>query len=85
LAGRWISPGTPVFSTNKTDRQDITDILLKKAFSTITPIRLSKTIQDNNCHINYLIFNKKSIFFVDEQVSKIEGKRECIYKSKTAN
>jgi hypothetical protein len=33
LAGRWISPGTPVFSTNKTDRQDITDILLKKTFS----------------------------------------------------
>jgi hypothetical protein len=29
LAGRWISPGTPVFSTNKTDCQDITDILLK--------------------------------------------------------
>jgi hypothetical protein len=85
LAGRWISPGTPVFSTNKTDCQDKTDILLKVALNTISPIPLYKTIQGNNCHINYLIFNKKSIFFVDEQVSKIEGKRECIYKSKTAN
>jgi hypothetical protein len=55
LAGQWISPGTPVFSTNKTDCQDITDILLKKALSTMPPIPLSKTIQDNNCHINYLI------------------------------
>ena len=26
--GRWFSPGTPVFSTNKTDCQEITDILL---------------------------------------------------------
>jgi hypothetical protein len=25
--GRWFSPGTPVSSTNKTDRQDITEIL----------------------------------------------------------
>jgi hypothetical protein len=26
--GRWFSPGTPVSSTNKTDRHDITEILL---------------------------------------------------------
>jgi hypothetical protein len=26
-AGRWFSPGTPVSSTNKTDRHDITEIL----------------------------------------------------------
>jgi hypothetical protein len=30
-AGRWISPGTPVSSTNKTDCHDITEILLKVA------------------------------------------------------
>jgi hypothetical protein len=34
--GRWFSPGTPVSSTNKTDRHDITEILLKVAFNTIT-------------------------------------------------
>jgi hypothetical protein len=33
--GRWFSPGTPVFSTNKTDRHTITEILLKVALSTI--------------------------------------------------
>jgi hypothetical protein len=31
----WFSPGTPVSSTNKTDRHDITDILLKVALNII--------------------------------------------------
>ena len=34
-AGRWFSSGTLVSSTNKTDYHDITEILLKVAFSTI--------------------------------------------------
>ena len=33
--GLWFSPGTPVSSTNKTDRHDITEILLKVALNTI--------------------------------------------------
>jgi hypothetical protein len=33
---RWFSPDTLVFSTNKTDRYDITEILLKVALNTIT-------------------------------------------------
>ena len=33
--GLWFSPGTPVYSSNKTDRHDITEILLKVALSTI--------------------------------------------------
>jgi hypothetical protein len=33
--GRWFSPGTPVSSINKTDRHDITEILLKVALNTI--------------------------------------------------
>jgi len=36
--GRCFSPGTPVSSTNKTDHQDITEILLKVALNTITLI-----------------------------------------------
>jgi len=35
--GRWFSPGTPIFSTNKTDRHDISEILLKVALNTIKP------------------------------------------------
>jgi hypothetical protein len=34
-AGRWFSPDTTVFSTDKTDRHDLTDILLKVAFNSI--------------------------------------------------
>jgi hypothetical protein len=33
--GRLFSPGPPVSSTNKTDRYDITEILLKVALNTI--------------------------------------------------
>jgi hypothetical protein len=35
-AGRWFSPGTPLSSNNKTDRHDITEIMLKVALNTIT-------------------------------------------------
>jgi hypothetical protein len=35
--GRWFSSGPPVSSTNKTDRHDITEILLKVALNTIKP------------------------------------------------
>ena len=45
--GRCFSPGPPVSSTNKTDRYDITEILLKVALSTIK--------QTNVHHIPYLI------------------------------
>ena len=34
-AGRWLSPGTPVSSTYKTDYDDRTEILLKVALNTI--------------------------------------------------
>ena len=33
--GRWFSPGTPDSSTNKTDRHNITEILLNVALNTI--------------------------------------------------
>ena len=33
--GRWFSPGTMVSTTNKTDRHDITEILLKVVFNTL--------------------------------------------------
>ena len=35
-AGQWFSPGIPISSTNKTDRHDITEILLKVVLNTIT-------------------------------------------------
>jgi len=40
--GRWFSTGTPVFSTNKVDRHDTAEILLKEAITIIS------------CHIRVL-------------------------------
>ena len=36
--GLWYSPGPSVYSTNKSDRQDLTEILLKVALNTIKQI-----------------------------------------------
>ena len=36
VAGGWFSPGTPVSSTYKTDRNNINEVLLKVALNTIT-------------------------------------------------
>jgi hypothetical protein len=38
------SPGTPVFSTNKTDRNNIAEIFLKMALSTINLTLLTNSI-----------------------------------------
>ena len=37
-AGRWFSPGTLVSPTNKTDRRDIAEILLKVALNSMTTL-----------------------------------------------
>jgi hypothetical protein len=45
----WFSPCTPVSSTNKTDRFDINEILLKVALNTIAP----------NLNLNSVIYKQK--------------------------
>jgi hypothetical protein len=58
--GRWVSPGTLVSSTNKTDRHDITEISLKVASNTITitllPITQSERPLSFHSDINPPIF-----------------------------
>jgi len=45
VTGQLFSPGTPVSSTNKTDRHDIAEIRLKVALNTINqPIKRSNNI-----------------------------------------
>jgi hypothetical protein len=44
VAGRWFSRGTPVSSTNKTDRRDMTEILLKVALNTINKQKHKKNL-----------------------------------------
>jgi hypothetical protein len=39
--GRWFFPGPTLSSTNKTDRHDITEILLKVAWNTIKQTKIS--------------------------------------------
>ena len=42
--GQWFSPGPPASTTNKTDRHDITKILLKVALNTIKQTNKEDTI-----------------------------------------
>jgi hypothetical protein len=35
VAGQWLSPGTPVSSTNETDHHNITELLFNVALNTI--------------------------------------------------
>jgi hypothetical protein len=46
VVGQWLSPGTLVSSTNKRDCHDITEILLKVALNTITPLSEYPKIQN---------------------------------------
>jgi hypothetical protein len=48
--GRWFSPGTPVSSTNKTDRDPITEILLKVTLHIIT-LTLDIIVIDQFCKV----------------------------------
>ena len=48
-AGWWFSPESPVSSINKTDRHDITEILLKVALNTINQTKPAKP----NLHISF--------------------------------
>ena len=45
MTGRWFSPGTSVSSTNRTDRHDIAEILLRVAINTIALTNLHIWVQ----------------------------------------
>ena len=56
---RWFSAGIPVSSTNKTDRHDITEILLKVALNTINHYCLVCSLS-----FDYFIVCPSSIYIV---------------------
>ena len=56
--GQWISPGTPFTSTNKTDRHDIIEILLKVVLNTITPSSFNEFVNKRLRYTNSIsLFN----------------------------
>jgi hypothetical protein len=61
--GWWFSPGTPVSSTNKTDRHDIAEILMTVALNTITITHQTLYLVINICSdINLLLQENRAIF-----------------------
>ena len=71
VAGRSFSPGTPVSSTNKTDRHDIAEILLKVALNTIT-LTLQTIISFGSFN-----FNCSFILFLFVLFARKSFSREC--------
>ena len=61
----WFSPGTPVFSTNKTDHHDITEILLKVALNTINQTNLDNWIFERILHVHILSLLHKETLVTD--------------------
>ena len=59
--GWWFSLCTLVSSTNKTDRHDITEILLKVALNTLTPIRWPH-IASFHFKVQEFLSSKRTIF-----------------------
>jgi hypothetical protein len=67
-AVRWFSPGTPVSSTNKTDRHDITEILLKVPINTINK-------QKNISELFLLLISCSKQEFITRWPLKLSAKR----------
>jgi len=49
----WLSPVIPVSSTNKTDRHDITEILLKVALNTMNQAK--PLIKEKNVFVKFIL------------------------------
>ena len=63
----FVSWSTPVSSTNKTDRHDITEILLKVALNTINQTKLNENLY--TCIYLYIVLRIVcSIFFIIKSI-----------------
>ena len=59
--GRWFSPGPPVSSTNKTDRHNITEILLKVVLKSIKQTKQAIIKQYGSGNYEYIFIYKSPI------------------------
>jgi len=64
VTGQWFSPGTLVSSTNKTDRNDTTEILLKVALITINQTKPMALIQSGESQQYTHIFLLSVLFVI---------------------
>ena len=69
--GRWFSPGPPVSSTNKTDRHDITEIMLKVALNTTKQTNNLRGFSIGMYSVKLIFIYKLLYFFVFSKSSKI--------------
>jgi hypothetical protein len=68
----FVSDSTPVSSTNKADRQDITEILLTVALNTIAPT------DPDSC--NFICFAYRSSLCKQRNVYHEQGTRSVLYR-----
>jgi hypothetical protein len=64
MAGLWFSRGTPVSSTQKTDRHDITEIVLNVALNTIALTLLSSFYYEQMSNQNIYIYKNVYILII---------------------
>jgi hypothetical protein len=69
VTGRLYSPGIPLSSTNKTDRQDIAEILLKVALNTIKQTKTTYIKHTTHCFNS----NIKNITYVKYAVHHLRS------------
>ena len=66
--GQWFSLGTPVSSINKTDRHDVTEILLKVALNT-------KTLTLNKANCIFFIYSFNSIAYLFPHFRQLDARK----------
>jgi hypothetical protein len=73
--GWWFSPITPISSTNKTDRHDIAEILLKVSLSTIRP-KKNMCVYGHPTHpifqpptLTFFICNYSTLIFANDPIN----------------
>ena len=87
LACRWFSPSSLIFSTNKTDSHDITEILLKVVFNSnnlvflllkILCLKLLGPSTTVNYLNHWLVFNRqRSVYFYRTDI-RLKYLRNCL-------